>query len=73
MKIEALTPLKAEIEEARIEQRLSRCDLAMKAGYVGQSGYTKFQTCHSCSVKTIQRLADALDLKLVICLMDKED
>ena len=63
----------AEIEEERVNQELSKVALSMKA-FGNRSTYSQLTTGkRNVGIKSYIALAEALGMKLVICIMEKEE
>ena len=59
------------LKNARKLRGMSQFDLSVISG-IDQSKISRIETGHGVTVKTLKRLADALDMRLVIEFKEKE-
>lgn len=62
--MDALWMFKAECEEERVKQGLDKQDV------MPNKGYWRFLKEKSCTYGSLQKVAKALGMKVVICLME---
>ncbi len=60
-----------EVEEERINRKIKKGAFSIKA-LGSRTDYYQVVRGRSISVKLMKKLAEALDMRLVICLMDKD-